>query len=155
MARPSLLLIEALRKTAKNIQNGKPYQWGHMGSCNCGNLAQTLLNISKGDIHRYAMEKVGDWNEQLNDYCATSGLPMDRLIFGLLEKGLSTDDLKHLEYLSDESILKAVGRGRLQNNNLQDVVEYMNAWADLLETELLSPIVLKLQGEAIPSPQFV
>jgi hypothetical protein len=145
MARPSLLLIEALRKTAKNIQNGKPYEWGHMGSCNCGNLAQTLLNISKGDIHRYAMEKVGDWNEQLNDYCPTSGLPMDRLIFGLLEKGLSTTDLKNLEYLSDPSIVQAVGRGHLRNNNLKDVVDYLNAWADILETEWL---------QNTPTPEF-
>lgn len=137
MARSSLLLIDALRKTAENISNGKPYQWGHMGSCNCGNLAQTLLNISKSEIHQYAMQKVGDWSEQLNDYCPTSGLPMDRLIFGLLEKGLSTTDLRNLEYLSDQGIVSAVGRGHLQNNNLHDVVDYLRAWADILETEWL------------------
>lgn len=143
MAKASFMLVDALRKTAKNIQQGKPYEWGHMGSCNCGNLAQTLLNISKGDIHRYAMDKPGDWSEQLNDYCPTSGLPMDQLIFGLLQKGLSTEDLKHLEYLSDDRVLKAVGRGYLQNNNLQDVVCYMNAWADLMEEELLTTISIE------------
>jgi hypothetical protein len=137
MAKASFILVDALRKTAKNITNGKPYEWGHMGSCNCGNLAQTLLNIGKGDIHRYAMDKPGDWSEQLNDYCPTSGLPMDRLIFGLLEKGLSTEDLKHLEYLTDSAVLAKVGRGYLKNNNLHDVVGYMNAWAELMEKELL------------------
>ncbi|AMS27214.1 hypothetical protein AEM51_09495 [Bacteroidetes bacterium UKL13-3] len=145
MARPSLLIIEALRKTAKNIQNGKPYEWGHMGSCNCGNLAQTLLNISKSDIHRYAMEKVGDWSEQLNDYCPTSGLPMDQLIFGLLEKGFSTTDLKNLEYLSDQAIIEALGRGHLRNNNLTDVVDYLNAWANLLEADWI---------QTVPMPAF-
>jgi ubiquinone biosynthesis protein COQ9 len=33
----------------------------------------------------------------------------------------------------------------LQNNNLQDVVDYMFAWADVLESELLSSIDLKIQ----------
>lgn len=145
MAKASFILVDALRKTAKNIRNGKPYQWGHMGSCNCGNLAQTLLNISKGDIHRYAMDKPGDWSEQLNDYCPTSGLPMDQLIFGLLEKGLSTEDLKLLEYLSDTTVLAKVGRGYLQNNNLNDVVDYMEAWAELMEDILLSPISIAVK----------
>jgi hypothetical protein len=149
MARASFMLIDALRKTAKNIKQGKPYEWGHMGSCNCGNLAQTLLNISKGDIHRYAMDKPGDWSEQLNDYCPTSGLPMDKLIFGLLEKGLSTEDLKHLEYLSDKNVLQKVGRGYLRNNNLTDVVDYMNAWAELLEEELLDGINIKTEEHAL------
>lgn len=154
MAKASFMLVDALRKTAKNIQSGKPYEWGHMGSCNCGNLAQTLLNIGKGDIHRYAMDKPGDWSEQLNDYCPTSGMPMDQLIFGLLQKGLSTDDLKHLEYLSDITIVKTVGRGYLQNNHLQDVVDYMNAWANLLESELLSTIQLTTLSQTTPVNQL-
>jgi hypothetical protein len=149
MARSSLLLIDALRKTAENISNGKPYQWGHMGSCNCGNLAQTLLNISKKDIHQYAMQKTGDWSEQLNEYCPTSGLPMDRLIFGLLEKGLSADDLRNLEYLSDSAIVSAVGRGHLQNNNLNDVVDYLKAWADILESEWLSQTPMPAFEDAV------
>ncbi|TAH27305.1 MAG: hypothetical protein EAZ07_01740 [Cytophagales bacterium] len=151
MAKASFMLVDALRKTAKNIQSGKPYEWGHMGSCNCGNLAQTLLNISKGDIHRYAMDKLGDWSEQLNDYCPTSGLPMDQLISGLLQKGLSTDDLKHLEYLTDVNVIKATGRIHLRNNILQDVVDYMNAWANLLESELLSPIYIGFKNESKPT----
>ena len=140
MARASLLLVDALRKTATNLENGKPYEWGHMGSCNCGNLAQTLLNIGKGEIHKYAMERPGDWSEQLNDYCATSGLPMDQLIFGLLEKGLSTTDLKNLEYVSDEAVVAKVGRGHLQRNQLRDVVDYLRAWATLMEDEILAEL---------------
>ena len=40
MAKATPVLIEALRKTAKKLEKGARYQWGHMGCCNCGNLAQ-------------------------------------------------------------------------------------------------------------------
>jgi hypothetical protein len=138
MATPTLLLIDALRKTANNLANNKPYEWGHMGNCNCGNLAQVLLNITKTDIHKYAMERPGDWSEQLNDYCSTSGLHMDQLIFSLLEKGLSTDDLHELEYLKNKNVLSKLGVTHLQHNKREDVISYLNTWADVLEEQLMN-----------------
>ncbi len=137
MATPSLLLIEAIRKAAKNLQDGKPYEWGHMGNCNCGHLAQNLLHISKAEIHAYAMQKNGDWNEQLKDYCPTSGLQMDQLIFGLLEKGLGMQDLMQLEYLSNPEILSRLGVTHLKNNDRSAVIKYMQTWADMMEEELM------------------
>jgi len=144
MARTSQFIVDALRKTAKNLSDGKPYEWGHMGSCNCGNLAQVVLNMNKADIHRYAMEKNGDWNEQLNDYCPTSGLPMDQLIFGLLEKGFSTEDLKQLEYLSNPEVLNRFvpKYGYPERNNKLHVMAYLNIWADIIEEQLLASIKL-------------
>jgi hypothetical protein len=144
MARASLILIDALRKTATNLTNDKPYEWGHMGSCNCGNLAQVLLNMPKADIHRYAMEKTGDWSEQLNDYCPTSGLQMDQLIFSLLEKGFSTTDLHELEYLKNEQVLNSIGVKHLQHNKREDVIIYLKAWADVLEDEWLKETKMPL-----------
>lgn len=142
MAKPNLLLIEAFRKTAKNLRNGIPYEWGHMGNCNCGNLAQILLNMDKKTIHEFALIGVGDWSEQVNDYCPTSQMPMDRMIFGLLEKGLSTIDLKNLEYLSDQHVLNMLptSQGQLHNNNRNDVALYLETWAKLLENQLLEKI---------------
>jgi hypothetical protein len=144
MARANIELIEALRKTAKSLQNGAPYQWGHMGSCNCGNLAQELLKMSKGEIHQIAMSRYGDWTEQSAEYCPTSGYPIDEMISSLLKKGLDADDLKHLEKLSDKEVLARLPEDRKypKHNLRDDVVLYMQTWANVLEEELLSNITL-------------
>ena len=139
MAKPSLRLISALRETAKNLANGANYQWGHMGSCNCGNLAQVLTPFTKAEIHKFAMEKSGDWSEQIQDYCPTSGYPMDMLIEQLLKHGLTETDLQNLEYLSDKEILLKMGR-YVDRNNRVDVIDYLKTWADLLEEKLIKPI---------------
>ncbi len=149
MARASLLLIEAFRKTAKSLLEGKPYEWGHMGACNCGNLAQTLLNMNKADIHNLALTKLGNWSEQLNDYCPNSGFEMDTMIFSLLEKGLSTEDLQQLEFLSNKEILKNIGVTSLDNNKREDVAKYLISWAEILEEKLIEPIeIADLKSES-------
>ncbi|MCC5919725.1 MAG: hypothetical protein LAT68_06455 [Cyclobacteriaceae bacterium] len=137
MARASLKLIEALRKTADNLANGSPYQWGHMGACNCGNLAQELTKYSKAEIHAFAMRKHGDWNEQVSEYCDTSGFHIDMIISEMLQSGLSIEDLMNLEKLSDDQILLRLPKDKrhLEKNNKQHVELYMRAWADLLEEQ--------------------
>jgi hypothetical protein len=147
MATPNYTLVHAFKKAAQQLKNGQPYQWGHMGSCNCGHLAQVLLNLNKGSIHQLAMEKVGDWNEQLNDYCPTSGLAMDQLIWGLLEKGLSQTDLMDLEYLRNTSVLAKINDSYkpLLHNKREHVILYLEAWATLMEDELISGIYLKTE----------
>ncbi|AUD05307.1 hypothetical protein [Spirosoma pollinicola] len=144
MARPTPELIYALRQTASNLQHGAPYQWGHMGGCNCGNLAQELTKLDKDQIHRYAMQRHGDWNEQAEDYCETSQMPIDLLINELLNAGLMLEDLKHLERLDDRAVLLRfpVGQRFLKHNVREDVIAYMNAWAELLEEQLLEKITL-------------
>lgn len=145
MARPNLTLIAALRRTANKLQEGVPYQWGHMGSCNCGNLAQELTTLTKAEIHQNALAVGrGDWHEQLNDYCPTSGLPMDLLIADMLSAGLETADLQHLERLTDRRVLERLPKEKryLRHNFRDDVVLYINSWADLLEELLLAKIKL-------------
>lgn len=144
MARPNLDLIEALRRTARNLQKGVHYQWGHMGGCNCGNLAQELTKLSKGDIHRYAMQRYGDWNEQVDDYCPTSQLPIDLIINEMLNAGLMLEDLKHLEKLDDRMVLLRLPleQRHLKHNVRDDVVTYMLTWANMLEEKLLERIRL-------------
>jgi hypothetical protein len=146
MATSSWLLINAIRKTANNLsENKSKYMWGHMGSCNCGNLAQELTQFTREEIHEYAMMGRGDWREQLEEYCPTSGLPLDLLISDMLQKGLSTSDLQHLEWLSDPKVkarLSPEMRDALKHNVLEDVVLYLKTWADLLEEEVLSRISL-------------
>jgi hypothetical protein len=140
MARSNPELIAAFRNTISKLKKGAPYQWGHMGACNCGNLAQELISLSKEEIHRYAMSKSGDWNEQLNDYCPTSGYPMDLMIGKLVEKGLSIEELKHLEKLSDPKILALIPlprRNQLAKNNIHDLIFYLENWLELLENQWL------------------
>lgn len=144
MARPTPELIHALRQTARKLAHGAPYQWGHMGGCNCGNLAQELTKLTKDQIHRYAMQRHGDWNEQAEDYCSTSQMPIDLLINEMLTAGLQLEDLKHLERLDDRQVLHRfpIGKRFLKHNKRDDVIAYMNAWADLLEEQLLTKITL-------------
>lgn len=144
MARPNLELIDALRRTARNLKNGAPYQWGHMGGCNCGNLAQELTKLNRDQIHKYAMQRYGDWNEQVDDYCSTSQMPIDLVISEMLSAGLLLEDIKHLEKLDDRQVLIRfpLNVRHLNHNVRNDVVAYMNAWAELLEEQLLEKIVL-------------
>jgi len=142
MAKPSIELIEALRNTTKQLENSEQYQWGHMGSCNCGFLAQEISKLSKDQIHSRAMQKYGDWNDQLNDYCPTSGMLMDDLITQMLDFGLDTDDLRHLEKLSDTKVLRRLPTNNryLSQNKKSDVIKYIKAWVDLLEEQLTATV---------------
>lgn len=146
MALPNLTLIAAIRKTIYKLQNGANYQWGHMGACNCGNLAQELTKLSKSEIHQYAMQKRGNWNEQVMEFCPNSGFPMDLMISKMLEAGLSKDDLMHLEKLSDPLVLKTITkdkRDQLQKNCKEDLILYMQCWVKILEDQWAASIKIQ------------
>lgn len=144
MANLRLEVIQSLKNTAHSLEKNPDYQWGHMGSCNCGHLVQEITKFNKAEIHTRAMAKCGDWNEQLNDYCPTSGLLMDDLITQMLDFGFSTDDLKHLENLSDPEILRTLphNKSSLQRNKKEDVILYLLSWASHLEEQLLDQVDL-------------
>jgi hypothetical protein len=136
--------ISALRNTANALENSNDYQWGHMGSCNCGFLAREISKLSKSQIHARAMERSGDWTEQLNDYCPSSGILMDDLIATIFNFGFSIDELRHLERLSDPLVLRALSthERNLQYNKKDDAVKYLRAWANLLEQNLIKSVNL-------------
>lgn len=142
MAKITFELIQALRNTARQLETSTFYQWGHMGLCNCGFLAQQVTALTKEEIHTRAMQGHGDWTEQLNDYCPSSGLPMDDLISALLDFGFSRQDLAHLEKLAAPAVLQALPAHRryLKHNLKEDAVLYLNTWAALLESELISQV---------------
>jgi hypothetical protein len=141
MAKATAQVIQVLRKTASKLSKSNSYQWGHMGACNCGFLAQEITRKEKRDIHASAMIGHGDWSEQLNDYCPTSGLPMDEIISEMTRFGFDIDDLIQLEKLSNVSILSRVNEP-LRHNLKKDVVRYMETWAALLEDEMVDEISL-------------
>lgn len=143
MARASIELIEALRKTADKLSNGQKYMWGHMGACNCGNLAQELTSYSRAEIHDYAMRGRGDWTEQAEAYCEGTSMPIEIIISELLSKGLTTEDLMNLEKLKGREVLSRLTkelRDTLSHNNVEHVTLYMTAWAELLEEQLLAKV---------------
>jgi hypothetical protein len=144
-SRVSFQLIEALRATAHRLATEAPYQWGHMGSCNCGHLAQTITSLTKAEIHARALQRYGDWERQLVDYCPTSGLPFDQTIDEMLALGFSREDLTQLEKLGDPAVRHAIPferRNTLRHNQRDDVVLYLRTWADLLTKQLMAAVEL-------------
>ncbi|HYG01748.1 MAG TPA: hypothetical protein VD927_04840 [Chryseosolibacter sp.] len=139
MAKQTIDILLALRNTAERLQSTVDYQWGHMGSCNCGFLAQEVTRLSKDQIHNGAMEKHGDWQEQIRDYCPDSGLLMDDIITQMIAFGFDGDELKHLEMLSDPKILDRfpVADRNLQRNQKSDVIRYLTKWAEMIEDEII------------------
>ena len=158
MAKATSELIGAIRRTVENLKTGTRYEWGHMGSCNCGNLAQELTSFSRKEIHEYAMRKYGDWTEQAFDYCGNSGITLDFVISTMLDSGLELKDIQHLEKVSDPHVLKKLPpeERNLKHNKRDDVIKYMTAWADLLEETFLrktkTPEIIK---ETEQSPTLV
>ncbi|MEQ9324044.1 MAG: hypothetical protein RIF41_33075 [Polyangiaceae bacterium] len=150
-------LVVALRRTARRLREGASYQWGHFGACNCGHLAQTLTRRSHAEIHRAAVERaatwalppVDDWTDAAVEYCPTSGLPLDAILGEMLGAGLSLRDIRHLEELSDPWVLARlpVDKRHLRHNAREDLVLYLDAWADALAAELAPEDALPLAAE--------
>jgi hypothetical protein len=99
--------------------------------CNCGHLAQSITGLQSAEIHQSALIREGDWEQQARDYCPSSGHLIDVVLAAMFDLGLTRDDVRHLERLSDPAVIRRVGR-HLRFNNREDVVLYMQAWADLL-----------------------
>jgi hypothetical protein len=150
MMRANLELVNHIRRAANKLAQSETYQWGHMGSCNCGFLAQEITKLTKAEIHQRAMARRGDWHDQLNDYCPTSGLPIDDAISEMLNAGLDTQDLQHLERLSDPKVLALLPREKryLKHNLRDDVVLYMKTWANWMEEALLEKIELRIPKDS-------
>jgi hypothetical protein len=154
MAFATLQLVNALRTTANKLAQGNVYQWGHMGSCNCGNLVQTITHFTKEEIHRFAMERKGDWSEQVLEFCPTSGYPMDMIIQKMMEMGLTRNDLIHLEHLSDQRVLQQIPLEKryLNKNSKEDTILYMHTMANMIESELaVEESIEDFQIELLPA----
>jgi len=138
MAHPTPELVVALRRTAARLNYGVRYRWSHFAVCNCGNLAQTITDLTPDAIYEAAMERPGDWGEQAREYCATSGLAMDDIVGRILDLGMEKEDIRHLERLTHPHVLRAIADERkpLKHTRRDDTVLFMETWADLLEAKL-------------------
>lgn len=136
MASPTLKIVSVLRQTADRVLQSSDYQWGHMGACNCGHLAQVITMRNKAEIHKRAMLGIGDWTEQLNGYCSTSGMAFDEVVSEMLGLGFDVADLQHLERLSDKKVLERMPfNTTLKYNIKEDVALYLTLWSDLVEEQ--------------------
>jgi hypothetical protein len=145
----SASLVHALRTVADRLAAGAPFQWGHMGQCNCGHLAQVVTKRTAAEIHQAALlRQTGEWSEYANDYCP-SGALIDDVFADLLALGMSRQDIAHLEDLSDPVVLAELGRAHLRRNDRDDAIAYFRAYAAVVERRL--PIVLptKAAGAAL------
>ena len=142
MATPNILIINALRDTAKRLKDGAYYAWGHHGACNCGHLLQSVTQLSKEEILRYAHTGIGEWTELAEDYCTTTNAPVDLLLKKLAEIGFTPSDIHSIEYLTDRQVLDRLPGGFrwLSRNVREDVTVYMETFATLLEDRLLETI---------------
>ncbi len=142
MAKPSLQLIEALRSSAASIKNGNHYAWGHHGACNCGHLLQVITKLDEKEILRHAHTGTGEWTELAAESCAVTGAPLSLLLLKLEEAGLTATDIHNIEYLDNKEVLQHLQGGFrwLKKNVRQDVVDYFEAFANLLEEKLLQQI---------------
>ena len=152
MAQASFGIVRALRDAASALGGSNDYQWGHMGSCNCGFLAREITHLKKHEIHSRAMFRSGDWSDQLNDYCPDSGLAMDDLISDLLAFGFDIDDLRHLEKLSDPKITTSFPDKYLRFNVKTDVIRYMSRWADMIESGILKEVMISEVQHSVAEP---
>lgn len=152
MANPTLTLIEALRETARRLRNGAHYSWGHHGACNCGNLLQVLTPLDEKEILTYAHSGAGEWTELAEEYCSATNVPVNIVLSKLMEAGLTPTDIHHIEYLTDRAVLEKLPGGFrwLKRNVREDVIVYFEAFANLLEEQLLSTITISVE-ELLPS----
>src|SRR6266508_6044418 len=105
MASPNLDLIGALRVTADRLAGDTTYQWGHMGMCNCGHLAQAITGLTAAEIHASALTREGDWEQQAKDYCPTSGRMIDHVLAAMFSIGLHRNDVTNREKLADHDVV--------------------------------------------------
>lgn len=146
MATPTIELISALRATATKLRNGAHYAWGHHGACNCGNLLQTVTQLSEGEILRYAHTGTGEWTELAEEFCPVTNAPLTLLLTRLQEIGLTPSDIHHIEYLTDKEVLKYLEGGFrwLKRNKKEDAIAYFEAFANMLEEKLAQQVNLKM-----------
>ncbi len=142
MAYANASLIQALRETAKRLKTGVPYAWGNHGSCNCGNLLQVVTDLSKEEILAYAHQGIGEWTELSTEYCGVTNAPIDLLVKKLQDFGLTPSDIHGLEYLDDRKILDQLPGGFrwLKKNDRNDVIDYFETFATMLENELIDKV---------------
>ena len=172
------LIIALRQTAARLHRKEVKYQWASFAHCNCGHLAQTITRLDPDEIQARAMRREGDWRTQARDFvnvprpafdfgdrpaldegawepenveaCQVTGAPLDELLQQMYALGLDHHDVGHLERLSDPVVRRALGTStdRFAHHDRENVVAYLEAWADVLESSLDQPTDLQDYLEA-------
>ncbi len=157
------LVVALRQTAARLARTETTYRWASFAHCNCGHLAQTITGLDPEEIQRRAMRKEGDWGSQARavaplrfpefDYgdrpaldegawepenvgaCQVTGAPLDEILDDMYALGLEASDVGHLERLSDPEVRRRLGNNTsyFAHHRRENVVAYLNAWADLLD----------------------
>ncbi len=110
-------LINALVRVATAINADTiVYDWSKPHSCNCGVVAQALLDVKRGELEeaykpyqsRLSQGNVSiSWKNAVRYFCPISGERLPEIFQRLQDAGLSPADIAHLEYLENPAILAA------------------------------------------------
>ena len=128
-------LIQALKKTAADLENGCKYEWGHMGRCNAGCLVQNLMDKTDTEIAKMVDFDLAEWSEHAKEYCNGSKKNVQDLFLNLQHYGLGYKDVMHIEHLSDPKVLSRLPQNGhyLRKNEPKDVSVYMLEFAKQLQ----------------------
>lgn len=133
-------LIDAIKETIIDLETGrKKFLWTDFSSCNCGLLAQNICGISKEDLDNIPAPS-GIWGNDA--VCAMTGSALDEVFQKMYSAGMLKSDILNLENLSDEEVLKEVGRKLPAGWDetpaftiKENVLAYFQAWLRILERE--------------------
>lgn len=148
--------IKALRKAADYIDaNPLEWDWTKHSNCNCGMVAKSLLEDKVTIFTSQFLSMRGyNWSDWAKTFstrkpddmvtmcdphyqftrCQVSKLPFKKLFDALIDNGFSWEDFHHLEFTDNPAICRKAGiEPELgQGDNIDRVVQYLRAWADLL-----------------------
>lgn len=160
------LIVALRETAARLLRNDVTYRWSSFAHCNCGHLAQTITGLDPAEIQRRAMRREGDWGSQARDSaskpfpefdfgdrpsldegawepenvgaCTVTGAPLDAVLDQMYALGLTAEDVGNLERLSDRDVRRRLGTHKedFPHYGRENVVAYLQAWADLLEEQL-------------------
>lgn len=123
-------LIMALKLAAGALEkNTVIYDWKQQASCNCGIVAQALTGMHKSELEKYVSVAFSSfingrpitdpvafnnkldrtWKNLVIQKCSITGKPVSEILSLLLSKGLTTEDIMHLEYMENPAILERSG----------------------------------------------
>ena len=160
------LVVALRKTAARLRREKVTYRWSSFAHCNCGHLAQTITGLGPAEIQRRAMRREGDWAGQARNLvtrpfpdfdfgdrpaldegawepenvgaCTVTGTPLDQVLEQMYAVGLTADDVGHLERLTDRQVRRRLGTHKedFPHHRRENVVAYLEAWADLLEEQL-------------------
>ncbi len=91
----------------------------------------------------------GAWEPEDFGRCETTDRRMSDILVQLLQAGLEKEDIANLERLADGEVRRRMGTNtiELQYSKRENVVAYLQAWAEMLEEQLTVSEALPLAAE--------